>query len=118
MRNRDRNKKVTPGTIIAIVIALALAAPELFAVVLTIAIFAAILGSPFVIYYLVKKKNGSGKQRPQKRSVTGQQAFPLDDCPKPVCFHKDKGEHHVRKGKEIDPWDRPDIDISKYQRRQ
>ena len=34
-----------------------------------------------------------------------------DNCPKPICFHKDKGEHNVRKGKEIDPWDRPDIDI-------
>jgi hypothetical protein len=32
------------------------------------------------------------------------------------CRHTDKSEHHVRRGKEIDPWDRPDIDISKYQR--
>ncbi len=32
------------------------------------------------------------------------------------CFHKDKGYHHVVRGREQDPWDRPDIDISKYQR--
>ena len=42
----------------------------------------------------------------------------LDDCPKQLfCFHKDKAEHHVSRGKEIDPWDRPDIDIRKYQRK-
>ena len=42
----------------------------------------------------------------------------MDDCPKKLfCFHKDKGEHHIRKDREIDPWDRPDIDISKYQRK-
>ena len=49
--------------------------------------------------------------RPAKRPT------PVDDCPKPLCTHKDKGVHHVRRGKEIDPWDRPDIDISKYQRK-
>jgi hypothetical protein len=58
---------------------------------------------------LSKKGNHTSKQKSQQ--------IPFDDCPKPVCFHKDKGEHHVRKGKEIDPWDRPDIDISKYQRK-
>lgn len=50
------------------------------------------------------------------RYSTRQEKF--DDCPQSLfCFHKDKGEHHVRKGKEMDPWDRPDIDISKYQRK-
>jgi tryptophan-rich sensory protein len=58
---------------------------------------------------LNKKGNHTSKQKSQQ--------IPFDDYPKPVCFHKDKGEHHVRKGKEIDPWDRPDIDISKYQRK-
>lgn len=48
--------------------------------------------------------------------VRRQPAF--DDCPTGLfCFHRDKGEHHVRHGREIDPWDRPDIDISRYQRR-
>lgn len=27
-----------------------------------------------------------------------------------LCDRKDKGERHVRKGHEIDPWDRPDIE--------
>ena len=30
---------------------------------------------------------------------------------------KDPGEKHVRKRKDIDPWDRPDTDNSKYQRK-
>ncbi|MBP3673501.1 MAG: hypothetical protein J6J18_06710 [Oscillospiraceae bacterium] len=117
MRNRDKNKKFTPGTFIAIAVVLAFAAPDMFAVVLTLAIFAAIIAGPFLIVYLVKKKNPN-KKPAADRPFTAQQSFPLDDCPKPFCFHKDKGEHHVRRGKEIDPWDRPDIDISKYQRRQ
>jgi hypothetical protein len=49
------------------------------------------------------------------RYTTRQKSF--DECNQPVvCRHTDKSEHHVRRGKEIDPWDRPDIDISKYQR--
>lgn len=32
-------------------------------------------------------------------------------------LRRDRGEGHVRRGKEIDPWDRPDIDINKYQRK-
>lgn len=121
MRYRDNNKKkLTPGSIIAIVIVLAVAAPELFAVLLTLAIFVAIIASPFIIIRVLKKQNKPGGAKPftASRPAAGQQSFPLDDCPKTFCFHKDKGEHHVRKGKEIDPWDRPDIDISKYQRRQ
>ena len=73
--------------------------------------FLLLIGAVGFIFYLAfrfaKKSGGTSKQ--QKNT--------FDDCPKPFCFHKDKGEHHVRRGKEIDPWDRPDIDISKYQRR-
>ncbi|MBE6921663.1 MAG: hypothetical protein E7465_00580 [Ruminococcaceae bacterium] len=61
-------------------------------------------------------KSSSGTYRqPPVRYTTRQEKF--DECPQPLfCRHKDKGEHHVRRGREIDPWDRPDIDISKYQR--
>ena len=53
--------------------------------------------------------------RSSTRYTTRQSSF--DECPQPFfCRHRDKAVHHVRRGKEIDPWDRPDIDISKYQR--
>lgn len=66
-----------------------------------------------IIKIVTRQQQVAGKT--SSRPVSRQEKF--DDCPQPLfCFHKDKGEHHVRKGKEIDPWDRPDIDISKYQR--
>ena len=53
--------------------------------------------------------------RTTTRYTTRQDSF--DECSQPFfCRHKDKAVHHVRRGKEVDPWDRPDIDISKYQR--
>lgn len=53
--------------------------------------------------------------RTTTRYTTRQESF--DECPQPFfCRHKDKAVHHVRRGKEVDPWDRPDIDISKYRR--
>ena len=66
----------------------------------------------------VKKQQGSAASSGVSRTVTrSPRQVPFDDCPRGFfCFHRDKGEHHVRRGKEIDPWDRPDIDISKYQR--
>ena len=64
----------------------------------------ALIGVPIALFVLAFRKS---KNREKS----------LDDCPKPVCFHSDRGEHHLRKGREIDPWDRPDIDIRKYQRR-
>ena len=72
------------------------------------------------IMYLMKKSVEQGGKRSSPRTASRytsrQESF--DECPQPFfCFHKDKAEHHVRRGKEIDPWDRPDIDISKYQRR-
>ena len=113
MNKRDTKKKVTPGTLIAIAVVLAAASPELFGTILGFAIIIALFASPFLILYFVSKKKGSAAaQKPASRQ---EPAF--DDCPKPFCFHKDKDEHHVRKGKELDPWDRPDIDIRKSQRR-
>ena len=111
MNNRDRKKKFNPGALIIIAVVLLASEPEFFAGLLTIAIFLGIIASPFIIIHLIKKNNG-------RTPAARRQQETFDECPKPFCFHKDKGEHHVRKGKEIDPWDRPDIDIRKYQRRQ
>lgn len=113
---RNDQKKPNVGTIVIFVIALVVMMPELFAVLATLAVFAAVLGGPFLIAYRAKKKGSASDKR--RMPPAQRQSFPVDDCPKPICFHKDKGEHHVKRGKEIDPWDRPDIDISKYQRRQ
>ena len=82
-----------------------------------------LIGIGYGIFWLVKNasksatgQNTAAHRNSNTRYTTRQDKF--DDCPQPLfCFHKDKGEHHVRKGKEIDPWDRPDIDISKYQRK-
>lgn len=91
----------------------------IFVSILVIAIFIAIIASPFVILYFAKKKKGPSPKSAfaKEKPMESRRQIPMDDCPKPICFHKDKGEHHVRRGKEIDPWDRPDIDISRYQRK-
>ena len=104
MRNREQQKK--PNWLSFAVILLILA-PE-------IAIPVAICGGVgYLVYTLVKNGKVS---TPGKKTTYTKVSF--DDCPKQLfCFHKDKGEHHVARGKEIDPWDRPDIDISKYQRK-
>ena len=103
MRNRDQKK--APSWI-SIAVVLLLAAPE---ITIPIAICG---GIGYLVYYLVKNRTVPIKTNRRPK----QAAF--DDCPKKLfCFHEDKGEHHVRKGREIDPWDRPDIDISKYQRK-
>ena len=121
MRNRDQQKK--PNWVALAVIALFVAP----GVVIPIGIC---VGIGFLVYQS-KKQNGnisstrsghSASTRTNytssaKTSYTRKQAA-FDDCPRQLfCFHKDKGEHHVARGKEIDPWDRPDIDISKYQRK-
>lgn len=110
--DRNKQKKPAAGTIAVIVIGLVMLAPELLAVVVVIAVLAAVFGSPFLLVYLAKKKSGTDRRPKRER------AFPVDECPKPICFHKDRGEHHVKRGREQDPWDRPDIDIRKYQRRE
>lgn len=101
MSATEDRRKQNSGKYLGLVIFLIFSQPMLF---IPLAIFGGII-------YLVVK------------AITRQQSAPtqprqekFDDCPQKLfCFHKDKGEHHVRKGKEIDPWDRPDIDIRKYQ---
>ncbi len=100
--NREETKK---NAWIGPVVILLFSAPELM---VPLGIFAGIIW--LVIQFVLKAQSGTpAKTQPRQEK--------FDDCPQgPFCFHKDKGEHHVKRGKEIDPWDRPDIDISKYQR--
>ena len=72
-------------------------------------------GSSATRTYTKTSNNGTRTvTRTTTRYTTRQSSF--DECPQPLfCRHKDKAVHHVRRGKEVDPWDRPDIDISKYQ---
>ena len=67
------------------------------------------------IFWLIVK--AASKPRPASKTRSGNRRDSFDECPQSFfCRHKDRAEHHVRRGKEIDPWDRPDIDIRKYQR--
>jgi len=104
--NRERkNKSASSGKLISLIVVLLFLLPaELTGWLIALALFLAPVGA--IVWYALKNTaKGTKKEEP------------FDDCPKPICFHKDKGEHHVKRGREIDPWDRPDIDISKYQRR-
>ena len=104
MRNREQQKKPNWLTLAIILLILI---PD---VVIPVAICG---GIGYLFFTLAK--NGKFPTA-GKKTAKAKPAF--DDCPKSLfCFHKDKGEHHVVRGKEIDPWDRPDIDISKYQRK-
>lgn len=114
MMQKKEKKKLSLGQIIGLVVfLLAMEDPELLAVVLIIAPIA-------LIVWLVIRYTKKGRADGNIRDITyTRNPEALDDCPsQKFCFHKDKGEHHVARGKEIDPWDRPDIDISKYQRKQ
>lgn len=106
MQDRNERKKNLPiGKVIALLIALFALPSELIGLVIILGI----VGFAFYIgFRAAKSRTNAPKRKPDN----------FDECPQSIfCFHKDKGEHHVRKGREIDPWDRPDIDISKYQRR-
>ena len=105
MNNRNRKKQSASGKIISLIVVLLFLLPaELTGWLIALALL--LLPAGAFVWYGLKKTVGSAKKEE-----------PFDDCPKPICFHTDKGEHHVKRGREIDPWDRPDIDISKYQRR-
>lgn len=110
MYDRERKNKSNPKSAIIslVVMALFLLPSEVIAVLVMLAVILV------PVFLLVRKAlKGSAAGAGQKK----QKAQAFDDCPRPVCFHKDKGVHHVKRGREIDPWDRPDIDISKYQRK-
>jgi len=124
MSRNDNRKSADSTKWIGIVLVLLFTQPVLF---IPLAIFGGIF---WIAYQAVKKHQGgtptsttrtyaqttNNGGRATTRATTRRETF--DECPQPFfCFHKDKGEHHVRRGKEVDTWDRPDIDISKYQRK-
>lgn len=119
MAKKENKKKITPGKIVGILIALSILDSEMLAVLIVIGIFA---GAFWLGIRAIRTASGG-----QKSAAPRQRTQAFDDCPKPVCFHKDRGTHHLynsrerdpwdRPNREIDPWDRPDVDIRKYQRR-
>ena len=120
----NQNKKNNPAKWIPLAIFLLFTNPVLIA---PLAVFGGIF---WLLSQTAKKQQGGSTTRTHTRTsgsgsrtvtrtttryTTRQESF--DECPQPFfCRHKDKSEHHVRRGKEVDPWDRPDIDIRKYQR--
>lgn len=100
--SRNDRKNTNSSKWIGIVLVLLFTQPVL---VIPLAVFGGII---YLVIKAVSRQQSAPKQARQEK---------FDDCPQRLfCFHRDRGEHHVRQGKEIDPWDRPDIDISKYQR--
>ena len=112
-RNRNKKRSFNPGIVlvIAAISLLSEAGGEIFGSLLAAVLGFAILLTPILVFIYVFRRSKKNHSDTSKEPA-------FDSCPKTFCFHKDKGEHHVRKGREIDPWDRPDIDISKYQRKQ
>ena len=116
MFDQEKKKKshFPVGKVIAImIVALSILRDDMLVPLIGLAVVGGIGYVGFLIAKALLKVPSQRRNVPAKRN---RDVF--DDCPKPFCFHRDKGEHHLRKGKEFDPWDRPDIDISKYQRRQ
>ncbi len=117
-RNRNQNKKGSGwGLLVFLVL---MFAPEAFGVLIPLIVLGYLV---FTVVKAAAAKSGSASRshsagtvtRATTRYTTRQERF--DECPQPFfCRHKDKAVHHVRRGKEMDPWDRPDIDIRKYQR--
>ena len=108
MGNRDEKNTIKGSKWIGLALFLLFTQPML---AIPLAVFGGII---WLVIQGVKKNQGNSANSPT-RYTTRQEKF--DECPQSLfCRHKDKAVHHVRRGKEIDPWDRPDIDISKYQR--
>lgn len=114
-QKRNSKKQLTPQSFLVLAFFLVVAEPRLLIV----------LAPAGIIRLVFKIKKGSttetGTSPKSTRSTHTTYTTPvskLDDCYDTVCRHSDRSEHHVRRGKEQDPWDRPDIDVSKYQRRQ
>lgn len=107
--NRNPNRKEDKKSAWAgVAISLMLMVPPLIPI--------AVLAGIFWLIVKAVSKPRLATKTPSTRYSTRQSSF--DECPQSIfCRHKDKSEHHIRRGKEIDPWDRPDIDISKYQRK-
>ena len=99
-QQQNSSKKSSNKSIIGGAVALWLLNPVLLS----------LAGMIYGVYLLIRQITQAAPPARQQQS--------FDICPTGLfCFHRDKGEHHVRHGREMDPWDRPDIDISRYQRR-
>ena len=111
---KNEKKKLNVGKLVGLILVLALAETEFFFALLGVAfVLAPFALVAWLVYRSSRLKSGS----PSREKISYQKQSAYDECPRGIfCFHKDKGEHHVRRGREMDPWDRPDIDISKYQR--
>ena len=118
MPTHDQKKKSPLSSALGVIAVLAFLEPRLLIAIIPLVIF----GGGIWLGIRAIKKGGT-----QKHSATSRQKTTyLQNCSVPMSLHRDKGAHHVRKGRgqdpwdnldrEIDPWDRPDIDIRKYQR--
>ena len=109
-----KRKEKSPYSWVIFVVFLLLANPQRLILAIPLAVFGGIIW--LALQYVKKSQGNTSKSSGTGRYTTRQEKF--DECPQGnFCGHKDKAVHHVRRGKEIDPWDRPDIDISKYQRK-
>jgi len=125
MDHRNNRKDPSPlGTIISVVVLLLMLGGDLglgmfVGILLLIAMVAGAIVLPF---WLIRRRKHISSHQKQMRHTSYQpceQQKAWDERVQALfCFHKDKSVHHVRRGKEIDPWDRPDIDIRKYQRKE
>ncbi len=125
MSKQEKKKGFPWMDIIIPIVVLAFVSPELLAILISIATILAPVG--ILIFFILRNRKKQTSSSPKNTQFTPQtysapepepmKDFLADECPKRFCFHKDRGEHHLKQGKEIDPWDRPDIDISKYQHR-
>lgn len=113
-------KRLTWGKLIGLVVVALVAEPELFGILLGIALILSPVVIPLVIYFRRKKHreaHQSALENTSYSSCAREKAFD-ERIRELFCFHKDEAVHHLARGKEVDPWDRPDIDISKYQRKE
>ena len=118
----DRKNQNPLGSIISIAIVLLLFSGEALTILGIILLVALVAGSIALPIFLIRNRRHMMSHQ-KKLSHTSfnpcEQQKAWDERVQDLfCFHKDKSIHHVRRGKEIDPWDRPDIDIRKYQRKQ
>jgi hypothetical protein len=117
-KERDSSRPSWVKVVVPIIVLL-LAEPEFSGMLLGIALILAPIVIPLVVYFRRKnhkKQHQSALENTTYNPCAREEAFD-EKRRKLFCFHDDKAIHHVRRGKEIDPWDRPDIDISKYQRK-
>ena len=111
--------RLTWGKLIGLVVIALVAEPELLGGLVGLALILAPVIIPLVIYFRRKKhrKEHQSTLEDTTYSPCRQEKAYLEES-RIFCRHDDKAIHHVGRGKEVDPWDRPDIDIRKYQRKE